>query len=1409
VNATDNITPTACSLNYIQIETNGVPIDTNVTMSISGSYCYYNLTKLCGYWGDKCYSPIWIKVNFSVAGTSNSTEQRVFYPLSCDIKSTAISNWSMTRDLVGCAGKAIASVPLLNIGYSLNGNNHSINGTLIAPSYMGVVDMFNWVNITNVTILNGIDWGYNRVTVNYPQISNSIYWTHDSGQSWDDTSGAGAQGTVCSYDRPCMKNVIMHGGLATPQVGEFVIRDSTVYGYTLPSNLAVLLWDGSGNLRVYDSVIYGNVKVINYLTFSNNTLFGIGAGQTGGEKQTCLVSDAPAGYLNVSNSEFFNCSTGISSAYYTDGNYFNSTDTAINTLLSGGTIVNNIISSDTIQFLRSSGVTAGTTIFSSSNNTQEGWSEPIAIRSYHTTGYQNCSEIYNSNPAQIYIVSTGDACLHIPVENVTTKTITLIGNATISNASMEYFFDTGFIVNPMMKNSNISQYANLSSSQSITFLNVTVPVINNIGDNSQYYRNWYLHLSVVDDDGNLLDSVNYEINNTFSNEIESGIMDQTKLKDLQQYYDDKGAITTYEPYLISASKAGYFSNSTSFNFSSDAYIILQLSRTSQYSSLSQNISNLTAYNPIYVYNFNSTWTANNVMDTVLFEWEGVNYTATNVTSVYSYTIGTLTAGSYTYAWCGNDTLNNWNCTQDYTYTVNKADILVINVFNPVSPINYGTSHIPSCQVNNTISVTFHRNSSVITNNTAVILAAGSYNYSCMFLGNENYSASSDMNDVYQISQNTTNPVLLYLNGTKANMSMLDTESVNATGYMVYSGSGSVTLFRNGDSIVNPYIVNLPAGLYKFTANTSGNANYSSNVTGMQFWLEVNASDIFYNVTLMSPANATLTNDSTPNFQFRFNATYATASCQLFVNDIGRGVNVLVINNTATTITANSTIPDGTNLPWYINCTNSTTVQSDATRYISIDTVKPALVIYLPQNVTYNQTFTINISYNVTDINLQSIWYEIKSVDETTEIANTTVTANTTFTLTHGGHFYLRLWANDSADNRNSTVVYFSIFDYVTSKIVEDGIVNVDSYELVNVTLGSITDNGYINVTTVSNNTGIYELFNRTSSVANGTIINSLITFYAYESQAPYYIKYYGVAATELNTSDQTCQTGYDKYEQYCTYFHGTPEFWSYSYDMFLKINDDFVSSFPVEYRLPADRFIDWLYKQRYSVTIDSDATGIILEDGSPILLTVSRPLSSGTKAVHISYSFGAGAVPSGGSGNAPLIKPVILFSTDIPAQGLLFTMRPGDSRLEQFKIENIVNFDLNLSVWVEAQQSGQWVTFVSGGNRFTSINSILPEKSPLDPGYAFITYNIAVPQGFKMGTYDFVLYIKGDDYVEAYPIRVTVTSPEVLTITGFFTAPDWPRFAKPLGAIEGVPIWTWMIAGSLTGVALARGRRRR
>lgn len=92
--------------------------------------------------------------------------------------------------------------------------------------------------------------------------------------------------------------------------------------------------------------------------------------------------------------------------------------------------------------------------------------------------------------------------------------------------------------------------------------------------------------------------------------------------------------------------------------------------------------------------------------------------------------------------------------------------------------------------------------------------------------------------IYVIAKNATNPVALALNNTRGNRNITYSNGNNATGWLLYSQSGSVSLWRNKTSIRNPDFSVYSIGFYMFKANTSGNENYSANATGEQWNLTV-------------------------------------------------------------------------------------------------------------------------------------------------------------------------------------------------------------------------------------------------------------------------------------------------------------------------------------------------------------------------------------------------------------------------------------------------------------------------------------------------------------------------------------------------------------------------------------------
>jgi hypothetical protein len=101
--------------------------------------------------------------------------------------------------------------------------------------------------------------------------------------------------------------------------------------------------------------------------------------------------------------------------------------------------------------------------------------------------------------------------------------------------------------------------------------------------------------------------------------------------------------------------------------------------------------------------------------------------------------------------------------------------------------------------------------------------------------------------VYNVTKGD-NPIVVYFNGNAATsytISQGSTINITATG-------SDISLFKNGTGVVNPYIDLLPIGDYAFKANSSGNANYSANATGVTYTLRVITPPPSYSVSTTIP-----------------------------------------------------------------------------------------------------------------------------------------------------------------------------------------------------------------------------------------------------------------------------------------------------------------------------------------------------------------------------------------------------------------------------------------------------------------------------------------------------------------------------------------------------------------------------
>jgi hypothetical protein len=250
------------------------------------------------------------------------------------------------------------------------------------------------------------------------------------------------------------------------------------------------------------------------------------------------------------------------------------------------------------------------------------------------------------------------------------------------------------------------------------------------------------------------------------------------------------------------------------------------------------------------YQFNVTWNDNKQIDKVLIEHNFTggaaphNDTVSNENGVYYFDVSDLPAGTYVWKEYANDTTDNQNITNNdeyWIFTIEKGPTEVTLYLNESTSDQ--TSYYPNSTINVTavsniseLYVQIWRNGTLIANSTGSTFnitqwPAWNNNFTAQVLGNENNTDSS--------------PVTLWWNVSKGSVPL--TLENNVSWSDIYPASTNTTssgcpsqltcnLSRNDTGLIgsssNPIsdIVLLGAGGYNYTYNTSGNENYSANVT---------------------------------------------------------------------------------------------------------------------------------------------------------------------------------------------------------------------------------------------------------------------------------------------------------------------------------------------------------------------------------------------------------------------------------------------------------------------------------------------------------------------------------------------------------------------------------------------------
>lgn len=233
---------------------------------------------------------------------------------------------------------------------------------------------------------------------------------------------------------------------------------------------------------------------------------------------------------------------------------------------------------------------------------------------------------------------------------------------------------------------------------------------------------------------------------------------------------------------------------------------------------------------LYVYNrnYNFNITIDSTNGTAGIEFNGVNYSINNISSVFTYSNNTLNAGNYNYYyWAyGNGTLNLFNSSQVYSYTINKTTLAgaILGLGTFTYPKATSVSYTESNDGDTDVIYNWYRNSLAVSNPDADTLGVNTYTYLLNSSGGINYNQNDSIaTGNLVINQNTTYNLSLTASPSWYG-SIGDTVTVTGTGC---PSEISCMLYRDGIEKLNPNINQYFNGTYVWVYNSSGNENYSA------------------------------------------------------------------------------------------------------------------------------------------------------------------------------------------------------------------------------------------------------------------------------------------------------------------------------------------------------------------------------------------------------------------------------------------------------------------------------------------------------------------------------------------------------------------------------------------------------
>ncbi len=439
-----------------------------------------------------------------------------------------------------------------------------------------------------------------------------------------------------------------------------------------------------------------------------------------------------------------------------------------------------------------------------------------------------------------------------------------------------------------------------------------------------------------------------------------------------------------------------------------------------------------------------------------------NYTMNNNGNVdFNATNTTIADGTYTVAYYCKDTAGNLNRSATRTFGI---DATFLSNITFVSPTPANTSNQTALNITFNITVVEANIRTALLQIRTGGVDTSNYTMNCFTIGGSNYACNYTNSSIANGRYNYT----AYINDTAGNLNnsgqqtvlvdsifpaiaygnQVENPGANVSRTWIYvnvtvteANFRNITFnLRNDSATINSTTHTSTTFFVNFTGLSDGNYTYNAtvfdqagnfNTTSNRM---ITGDTIAPTITTNSPAAA---NISVSSVTFNVTTNENTQYCNYTLNS--GTTNYTMNNNGMRDFNAtNVSIADGNYTVKFYCWDFAGNLNNSASRFFVLDTVDPALALVSPRNITYHNFTALNLNYTVSDSlsGVGSVWYSLLNSSSANLTANITITANITFNVSQGG-FILRLYANDTAGNLNSSVsVSFNVNNSVTSILYE-------------------------------------------------------------------------------------------------------------------------------------------------------------------------------------------------------------------------------------------------------------------------------------------------------------------------------------------------------------------------------------